>query len=47
LIKKRNDWNGEILTIRNSDGDFLPLLTDDGEIISKLVLYGVLIRVQN
>jgi transcriptional regulator with XRE-family HTH domain len=47
MIKKRNDWNGEILTIRNSDGDYLPLLADDGEIISKLDLYGVLIRVQN
>ncbi len=47
LVKKRNDWNGEIFTIRNSDGDFLPILTDDEEIIPKLNLYGILIQAKN
>ena len=47
LINRRNDWNGEILSIRNSDGEILPILTDDSDILSRLKLFGVLVQAKN
>lgn len=44
LISMRGDWNGEILTIRLSDGELLPAVSNDKEIIAKLDFHGFLLR---
>jgi transcriptional regulator with XRE-family HTH domain len=44
FVKKRNDWNGEVLTIRSTDGEFLPILTEEDDILAKLNLYRITIQ---
>ncbi len=43
FVKKRSDWNGEVLSIRGTDGEFLPILTEEDDILAKLNLYRILI----
>ena len=44
FVNKRSDWNGEVLTIRKSDGDLLPIIANDGEIFEKLELDGIFLK---
>jgi len=43
FISKRGDWNGEIFSIRQGDGDMLTAVSGDREIIAKLEFHGYLI----
>jgi transcriptional regulator with XRE-family HTH domain len=43
FISKRRDFNGEVLSIRESDGDLLQLITDDGEIFKKLEFHKLIL----
>lgn len=40
FIHMRSDWNGEVLSIRQSDGELLTAITGDREIIKKLHFHG-------
>lgn len=43
FTRLRGDWNGEVLSIRSSDGDLLPLMTEDSHIVTKLLHYKIAI----
>ena len=43
FIHLRSDWNGEVLTIRQGDGELLSAFTSDREIIEKLHFHGYLL----
>lgn len=43
FTRLRGDWNGEVLSIRSSDGGLLPLLTEDSHIVTKLLHYKIAI----
>lgn len=43
IAAKRGDWSGEILSIRESDGDFFSIISNDEEIIKKLEFHGYLL----
>lgn len=47
LAKKRSDWNGEVLSIRRSDSDLLPLITNDDEIFEKLEFHSMFFQQKN
>lgn len=40
-MEKRRDWNGEILSIRKTDGEMLALISGDSKVIEKLELHGI------
>jgi hypothetical protein len=39
-LRLRNDWNGEVLSIRKSDGELLSTISRDSEIIEKMRFHG-------
>lgn len=43
FARQRGDWNGEVLSIRASDTELLPVLSEDIEIIEKLRFYKLII----
>ena len=47
FVKKRSDWNGEVLTIRRSDGDLLPIIANDDDILEKLELDGIFFKTRS
>lgn len=47
FIRIRSDWNGEILSIRESDGKLLTAISNDHEIIAKLDFHGFLIKAKS
>ena len=47
FIQQRGDWNGEVLSIRTSDGAILEAFTNDKEIIHKLDFYGLSLEPKN
>lgn len=44
FIAMRGDWNGEVLSIRQSDGDILTAVSSDKDIVAKLDFHGYLLR---
>ena len=44
FVQQRGDWNGEILSIRNTDAAILEVFTNDKEITQKLDFYGLSIE---
>jgi transcriptional regulator with XRE-family HTH domain len=47
FVEKRSDWNGEVLSIRGADGELLPTITDDPEILEKLDFHGLVFKPKN
>ena len=47
LAAKRNDWNGELISLRTGDEDMLSFIANDEGIRAKLELYGLLITAKN
>lgn len=44
FITMRGDWNGEVLSIRQGDGNILTAVSNDKEIVAKLDFHGYLLR---
>ena len=47
FIHMRSDWNGEVLSIRQSDGDLLGAITGDREILKKLDFHGYFLNAKS
>jgi transcriptional regulator with XRE-family HTH domain len=47
FLRLRNDWNGEVLSIRQSDGHLLPTISRDPEIIEKMRFHGYFFNEKN
>lgn len=47
FIHMRSDWNGEVLSIRQSDGDLLGAITGDREILKKLRFHGFFLNAKS
>ena len=47
FLRLRNDWNGEVLSIRKSDGQLLPTISKDIDIIEKLRFHGYFFNEKN
>jgi hypothetical protein len=49
IAKKRSDWNGEILSIRASDGEVLTMMTqiEAGKLTMLLKAYKLIVAVNN
>ncbi len=46
-MERRHDWNGEVLSIRQSDGELLTLISGDSEIIEKLQFHGAFFKLRD
>ncbi len=44
FITMRGDWNGEVLSIRQADGNILTAISSDKDIVAKLDFHGYLLR---
>lgn len=41
FMSRRDDWNGEILSIRQGDAELLQIITHDDEVLAKLDFHGL------